>query len=470
MRVLLILIMLVMGFSPAYGAGWVDDWLTSHSSVAPTSLKGQKRGYFTLGSFSGRRAMSTDRLFSVSPPKLKFGCGGIDAFLGGFSFLNTEYLVQKFQNILSAAPAAAFEIALNNLCEVCKTTIDALEGIADKLNSIQMDDCKLSRSLAVEIMSPLAPEKLASEKAEADKTFQLLSSSFDLGHAVTNTWESNGDKPVSGNNVTNNATNNCDSDVKNLFKSGSVLANYFPSINSTYSTHTSYIDTMRGFIGDVIIKTTSGGGLVPTSVPPCGENDPTRVQDFLEGNVYKKDSTGNCSTLSDSNKNIYEYVHSNILSIFNKIKNKQPLTSNERDFIASVPAPLLTSLKAAVETGADSAAIVQLSDVTAREYAFMIISDLYNTISSTIYKAEEIYSKANYDRKNCRTEFIGPIVQELRVLAKRARDFANAVRQDNARVASTYNAVLNMAERYEKQNEIFLKLVRENITQGVSKL
>ncbi|RMG00581.1 MAG: hypothetical protein D6726_11045, partial [Nitrospirae bacterium] len=406
------------------------------------------------------------RLFSVSPPKLKFGCGGIDAFLGGFSFLNTEYLVQNFQNILSAAPAAAFDIALNNLCEPCSKTIKSLEGLADTLNSIQLDDCKLSRSLAVEIMSPFAPEKLASQKAEADKTFQLLSSAFDLGHAVTNTWESNGDRPVSGSNVTNNATSSCDTYTKKLIQPGSVLANFLPSINSSYS---AYIDTMRGFVGDVIITNTSNGP-TPAVITPCGQNDPTRVQDFLDGNVYRKTTGGTCYLISDTNRNIYNYVHSTIMSVFDKIKNKQALSTTEEQFLATVPAPLLTSLKAAVETGADSAAIVQLSDVTAREYAFMILSDLYNAIASAVYKAEEAYDKAPYDRQRCRTEFIEPIVLKLRELAKRTREFANAVREDNARVASTYNAVLGMAERYEKQNDIFTKLVRENITQGINKL
>jgi len=465
-RVFVLFLMIILCSSPVYAAGWVDDWLTSHSSVAPTTLKGQKRGYFTLGSFSGRRAMSTDRLFSVSPPKLKFGCGGIDMFLGGFSFLNMEYLVQKFQNILSAAPAAAFDIALNNLCEPCAKTIKSLEAIADTLNGMQLDDCKLSRALAVEIMSPLAPEKLASEKAEADKTFQLLSSSYDLGHAVTNAWESSGDRPVSGSNVVNNATSSCNYDPKKLVQSGSVLQNFLTTINASYS---SYVDMMRGFVGDVIITNTTNGPDI-AMIPPCGQNDPTRVQDFLDGNVYKKTTGGTCTLITDTNRSIYNYVHNKIIGIFNKIKNKQALSTSEEQFMATVPNPLLVSLKAAVETGADSAAIVQLSEVTAREYAYMILADFYNSIASAIYKAEEVYTKAPYDRKSCKTEFIKPVVEALRDLAKRARNFANAVRDDNARVASTYNAVLGMAERYEKQNDIFTKLVRENITQGGDKL
>ena len=100
-------------------AGFVDDWITQKSETSPGYFEGQKRGYFTGGSFSARWPQTRDYLVSFEPPRLKFGCGGIDAFMGGFSFMNFEYLVQKLQRIIQAAPAAAFDLALKNLCEPC---------------------------------------------------------------------------------------------------------------------------------------------------------------------------------------------------------------------------------------------------------------------------------------------------------------------------------------------------------------
>jgi len=74
-------------------AGFVDDWITQKSETSPGYFEGQKRGYFTGGSFSARWPQTRDYLASFEPPRLKFGCGGIDAFMGGFSFMNFEYLV-----------------------------------------------------------------------------------------------------------------------------------------------------------------------------------------------------------------------------------------------------------------------------------------------------------------------------------------------------------------------------------------
>ena len=84
---------------------------------------------------------------TFSPPRLKVGCGGIDLFLGGMSFLNAKYLVQKAERILQAAPAFAFDMAMNEYCKECKAIKDFMEHASDALNSIQSNDCRLAKRL-----------------------------------------------------------------------------------------------------------------------------------------------------------------------------------------------------------------------------------------------------------------------------------------------------------------------------------
>lgn len=96
---------------PGWSAGWVDDWVDQKVETSPGYFEGQKRGYYTGGGFSARWNLQNDYIWSVTPPRLKTGCGGIDAFMGGFSFMDPDYLVQKLQRIMSAAPAAAFDVA-----------------------------------------------------------------------------------------------------------------------------------------------------------------------------------------------------------------------------------------------------------------------------------------------------------------------------------------------------------------------
>ena len=136
-------------------ANFADDWASNMTtnSTSASFYQGSQRGYFTGGSFSARWKQSNDNLVTISKPRIKSGCGGIDAFLGGFSFLDTDYLVNKLQRILSAAPAAAFDIALKTLAPQVSATIKELEAIVDKLNNLQLDDCKAAKALVATVGS-----------------------------------------------------------------------------------------------------------------------------------------------------------------------------------------------------------------------------------------------------------------------------------------------------------------------------
>jgi len=100
-----LLVSIVAGSVNNVNANWLDDWynnvMTSSSGV--NYFEGQKRGYATFGSFSLRLPTRTDYLFSIEKPYLRIGCGGIDLFMGSFSFLNVDYLVQKIQRMMQVA-------------------------------------------------------------------------------------------------------------------------------------------------------------------------------------------------------------------------------------------------------------------------------------------------------------------------------------------------------------------------------
>ena len=81
--------------SPAHAQGWAESWFDNVTYTSPGSFEDQTRGYVTAGGMSGRVDVHNDYLMSITLPKVKAGCGGIDMFLGGMSFLDPDYLVQK---------------------------------------------------------------------------------------------------------------------------------------------------------------------------------------------------------------------------------------------------------------------------------------------------------------------------------------------------------------------------------------
>jgi hypothetical protein len=167
------LILLVLFPVELVFADWVDDMIGQFQSVGPSYFSGEQRGYVGFGSFGVRYPTKSDYLFSIEPPRIQAGCGGIDIYLGSFSYLNPEYLVQKLERILKVAPAMAFQLALSTLCETCQKIMSELEAIANFFNSLQLDECQASKALVAYTMNKLTGETKEKLRAEADRAKQL---------------------------------------------------------------------------------------------------------------------------------------------------------------------------------------------------------------------------------------------------------------------------------------------------------
>lgn len=141
-----ILLLLLCCAQPAK-ADWFSDLTDGIHSNSPAAWEGQQRGYFTGGGFSLRTQTTREPLLNIQAPRISAGCGGIDVFFGAFSYLNPEYLIQAFQNIMSAAPAYAFKLALQQLCDPCDDVMSALQQMAQAINNIALDECGSAQAL-----------------------------------------------------------------------------------------------------------------------------------------------------------------------------------------------------------------------------------------------------------------------------------------------------------------------------------
>ena len=147
-RKLSILVVLsVVCFTQPAHADWFSELTSELHTNSPAAWEGQKRGYFTGGGFAVRTQASREPLLNIQPPRVNAGCGGIDVFWGSFSYLNPEYLIQAFQNIMSAAPAYAFKLALQQLCDPCDDVMSALQQMAQAVNNIALDECGSAQAM-----------------------------------------------------------------------------------------------------------------------------------------------------------------------------------------------------------------------------------------------------------------------------------------------------------------------------------
>ena len=83
--------------------------------TGPTAFDGQASGHWTLGNLYLRAPVRSEQVATVSLPSFRAGCGGIDAFAGAFSFINSDQLIAFGRAVAQNAAGFAFELALETI-------------------------------------------------------------------------------------------------------------------------------------------------------------------------------------------------------------------------------------------------------------------------------------------------------------------------------------------------------------------
>lgn len=464
-RIIILVLLVTFMIETISSAGFIDDWLTQKTESSPGYFEGQKRGYFTGGSFSARWPMKNDYLFSFEPPRLNFGCGGIDAFMGGFSFLNFEYLVQKLQRILQAAPAAAFDLALKNLCEPCSNVIKSMNAASDALNSLQLDDCKAAKVLAANIISPFTDNPKI--KQEAEKRHDILGGIEDLPQKITEIWKSNDGK---GQRTTNELLEGCPSDIKTIYNTpgASILEQMMGKRNFPVE----YAPVMRALIGDIMISNLGDGQTGPNPTGPCSESKPTTTKGFSSGDIYEKTVSGNdwgtCTLSTDANRNLEKWTQDKLSSIYTKLSSRSgDLTAEEATFVNTLPLPVAGALKVAISTKQGSSILASLSVITAKAYALAMLQELYGEISVTVSMAESGMAKMQGAVKaDCAIELITPLMPYLKEMRQQAFTQTKIAQADYANTLKENMAVLDVARRYQEFNKTVNSILSRSHSAG----
>jgi len=142
---------------PAYAdlAGEIEAMYKNMGVEVPTTLSGgsarnfeaQGRSYFVGGGARLNTPVEQINLLDFESPSIKAGCGGIDLYMGSFSYVNKEELNQLARAIAQNAVGYAFQLALSTMCPSCKEIIDQLKATIDKINQMLNDSCRMAQVL-----------------------------------------------------------------------------------------------------------------------------------------------------------------------------------------------------------------------------------------------------------------------------------------------------------------------------------
>ena len=150
-RIVLFLILFLLTTNNSYARSMGDFWdsLEGMSNVTnPKFIKGQKVGHLSLGSLQMRSKVTNGQLTALRMPAMNAGCGGIDFYAGGFSFISSDQLVALMKSIASNAQGALVQLAIDNLSPKIGSIIKYFQNVSRNINSLNINSCETARNLS----------------------------------------------------------------------------------------------------------------------------------------------------------------------------------------------------------------------------------------------------------------------------------------------------------------------------------
>jgi conjugative transfer pilus assembly protein TraH len=123
------------------------DGLGYHGNVSnPSAFKGQSANYYNGGSLFVRTKIQNAQMGAATLPSIEAGCNGIDAFLGGFSHISSDQLIQFGKSVVANAPPFVVDLALQTWAPQIKQIRDNLQNMADKWLNQSINSCETAQA------------------------------------------------------------------------------------------------------------------------------------------------------------------------------------------------------------------------------------------------------------------------------------------------------------------------------------
>jgi conjugative transfer pilus assembly protein TraH len=119
----------------------------SSNITSPQAYQGQQAGYYTGGSIFARTPVRNVQLVQIELPSYRAGCGGIDIYSGGFSYVKYDDLVTLMQNVMSNSAGYAFTLAMETATPELTNVMKYINDKASEINRANINSCETAEAL-----------------------------------------------------------------------------------------------------------------------------------------------------------------------------------------------------------------------------------------------------------------------------------------------------------------------------------
>ena len=446
----LIWVLLLLSSNKLFAADWASDWLDDSLLVSgPSYHQGASRNYLSAGNLSFRRNTSVIKPITISPPRVKAaGCGGIDLFMGGISYMDVDMLIDKFEGMIQNGEVIAFQLAIKALSEKLGTTVESIENIINKINSVQFDSCAMSKTAVTTVFQGGgAVDAMGAVWEEISQQQELDAGSW------KNAWDRGQDK--SSNNNLPSATTNiadeinaCPAHIKEiLLLEGSVLE----VLAADYGL-SGYTNDIRGYMGDMFITHTAAGSLPNAQmIVPCRENDQYSPDNLVYGDAFAMppptiaNLTPACAQNANT-LNLLDVTETHLDNLIISLNDPtQPISGfpGLEAWLNQSPLPVDGIIKTAVDQGVQEDVKDEIINLLAYAYAYKMFDDLYKSSSKMFRQIQQALSSTSFDatqagtaaRQQCNLK---PYLH----IVKFYEEFAQTIQKQHSDLRESYNLAL----------------------------
>lgn len=333
----------------------------------PQVWQGQAAGYASGGSIYMRTAVKQVQMVSITMPSMNAGCGGIDAYLGAFSYINGEQLQRFVKQIMGNAAGYFFDLALQTTVPEMKQAKDFLQKLATDVNSTNMSSCQAAQGIVGGLMprTAVSQQKVCQDIAGESNLFSDWAASRQ-GCTVGGGYGSVTDKAGAAQK---------DQVLKNKNLIWESL-----SSNRLFNRNKELKEFAMSLTGTLVFD---NQGQVKVLVPLTTNED--IVKAMMNGGsakIYSCDTTDVClnPVLSTVKINADRAMNGQVRKLLTNIQSKAvsdtALSEQEKGFIASTSVPVLKYLVDPQSLGVANSLLYQLADYIGYDILMQYMNEL----------------------------------------------------------------------------------------------
>tara|TARA_R110002050_G_scaffold221271_3_gene357075 strand:+ start:36 stop:1451 length:1416 start_codon:yes stop_codon:yes gene_type:complete len=379
----------------------------------------QSAGHYSGGSVFARNQIRNQQIMHINLPKVGAGCGGIDLYLGGISYIKKKEAITLAKEVMNNAGAYAFNLALESVSPMISNTMKDLRNVATTINNASINSCELATGLVGSVFPKTeAAQKQVCQDIGTSSGYvdDYASARMDCANAtkrkdIFDTAKKNGyDNYLTGSlNFAWKAIKTND-----LFKNDNELSEVMMSLSGTIvykydkegnkdSIPQKNIYSSLAVNADFLKSLLEGGEV---EVYGCDAYLPEQCLNP----VLKKITIAKEASLKDKVENL-------IGRIVTKIREgDEPLTDDEKGFIQSTSLPVFKMLNV------QSAFMKDLSSLNVTSYSELIASDiLYQYLDESLNSITD-RARTLQLPENEYKEFISSLDRAKRIIRQRKLD------------------------------------------------